>query len=85
MTPARGPILGCRRGRLPAGKKIHLCILINEAFPVFRDISREYFDVEANHAFLSDAAVFGTLIGAALVPIVSSAFAVLQLCGALPN
>ena len=51
----------------------------------FRDISREYFDVEANHAFLSDAAVFATLIGAAMVPIVSTAFAVLQLCGALPS
>ena len=49
-----------------------------------RDISRDYFDNEANHDFLSDAAVFVTLIGAALVPIVSSAFAVLQLCRALP-
>ena len=49
-----------------------------------RDISRDYFDTEANHDFLSDAAVFVTLIGAALVPIVSSAFAVLQLCRALP-
>ena len=43
----------------------------------FRDISREYFDVEANHAFLSDAAVFMTLIGAALVRIVSSDFEVM--------
>jgi hypothetical protein len=49
-----------------------------------RDISRDYFDTEANHDFLSDAAVFVTLIGAALVPIVSGAFAVLQLCRAIP-
>ena len=46
----------------------------------FRDISRDYFDIEANHDFLSEAAVFATLIVTAAVPIVAGARAVLQLC-----
>jgi len=50
----------------------------------FRDISRNYFEVEANHDFLSNAAIFVALIGSAMVPIVSSLSAVIQLCRALP-
>ena len=49
-----------------------------------RDISRDYFDGEANHDFLSDAAVFGTLIATAAVPIIAGLSAVIQLCRALP-
>jgi hypothetical protein len=49
-----------------------------------RDISRDYFDAEANHDFLSEAAVFAALIFTAMVPIVSGASAVLDLCRALP-
>lgn len=49
-----------------------------------RDISRDYFDSEANHDFLSDAAVFGTLIATAAVPIIFGVSAVLELCRALP-
>ena len=49
-----------------------------------RDISRDYFDSEANHAFLSDAAVFGALIVAVAVPIITGASAVIDLCRALP-
>ena len=49
-----------------------------------RDISRDYFDKETNHDFLSDAAVFGTLIATAAVPIIAGASAVLELCRALP-
>ena len=49
-----------------------------------RDISRDYFDREANHDFLSDAAVFGTLIATAAVPIIFGLSAVIQLCRALP-
>ena len=50
----------------------------------FHDISRDYFDVEANHDFLSEAAVFATLIVTTAVPIVAGASAVLQLCRMLP-
>jgi hypothetical protein len=49
-----------------------------------RDISRDYFDTEANHDFLSEAAVFGTLIVTAVVPIVAGASAVFELCRSLP-
>jgi len=49
-----------------------------------RDISRDYFDKESNHDFLSDAAVFGTLIATAAVPIIAGLSAVVQLCRALP-
>src|SRR5205814_3660788 len=49
-----------------------------------RDISRDYFETEANYDFLSDAAVFGTLIATAVVPIVSGIVAVLDLVRALP-
>ena len=50
----------------------------------FQDISRDYFDIEANHDFLSEAAVFTTLIVTAVVPIVAVGSAVLQLCRMLP-
>jgi hypothetical protein len=49
-----------------------------------RDISRDYFDREANHEFLSDAAVFGALTVTAAVPIIAGASAVIELCRALP-
>jgi hypothetical protein len=49
-----------------------------------RDISRDYFDAEANREFISEAAVFTSLIVMAIVPIVAGIFAVLQLFSALP-
>ena len=49
-----------------------------------RDISRDYFDKESNHDFLSDSAVFGTLIATAAVPIIAGVSAVVDLCRALP-
>lgn len=49
-----------------------------------RDITRDYFDAEANREFVSEAAVFTTLIVMAIVPIVAGISAVLQLLGALP-
>jgi hypothetical protein len=49
-----------------------------------RDISRDYFDKESSRDFLSDAAVFGTLIATAAVPIVAGLSAVVQLCRSLP-
>ena len=51
----------------------------------FRDISRNYFEVEENHDFLSNAAIFVALIGSAMVPIVSGASAIIQLCRTLPS
>jgi hypothetical protein len=50
----------------------------------FRDISRDYFDGEANRDFVGDTALFVTLLLSVVVPIVSGASAVLDLCRALP-
>ncbi len=49
-----------------------------------RDISRDYFDAEANREFISEAAVFTALIVMAIMPIVTGISAVLQLLSTLP-
>ena len=49
-----------------------------------RDISRDYFDAEANREFTTEAAVFGTLIVMAIVPIMAGMSAVVQLLRSLP-
>ena len=49
-----------------------------------RDISRDYFDAEADREFISEAAVFTALIVMAIMPIVAGISAVLQLLRALP-
>ena len=49
-----------------------------------RDISRDYFDSEANSDFLSDTAVFVALIAAVAVPIISAVSAMLELFRTLP-
>jgi hypothetical protein len=50
--------------------------------PSFRSISRAYFDTEANHYFLAEAAVFAAIMLTAVVPLFSSAHAILNLIGA---
>jgi hypothetical protein len=50
--------------------------------PSFRSISRDYFDKEAQHNFAAEAALFATMLVTAAVPIVSGAFAIIQLCRA---
>jgi hypothetical protein len=59
------------------------CCTINPSNSL-RDISRDYFDGEANRDFVRDAAVFAALLATVVVPIVSGASAVLELCRALP-
>jgi hypothetical protein len=49
-----------------------------------RDISRDYFDAEANREFKTEAAVFGTLIAMAIMPIMAGMSAVAQLLRVLP-
>jgi len=48
----------------------------------FRDISRLYFEKEARHDFFGEAILFLILVVAATVPIVSGAYAIIQLCRA---
>jgi hypothetical protein len=49
-----------------------------------RDISRDYFDGEANREFKTEAAVAGTLILVAIVPIMAGVSAVAHLLHTLP-
>ena len=49
-----------------------------------RDISRDYFDAESNREFTTEAAVFGTLIVMAIMPIMAGMSAVVQLLRSLP-
>ena len=49
-----------------------------------RDISRDYFDAEADREFLCEAAVFTALIGMAIMPIATGISAVLHLLNVLP-
>ena len=49
-----------------------------------RNITREYFDGEADREFISEAAAFTTLIVMAIMPIVTGISAVFQLFSTLP-
>ena len=49
-----------------------------------RNITRDYFDAEADREFISEAAVFTTLIVMATMPIAAGISAVLQLLSGLP-
>jgi hypothetical protein len=49
-----------------------------------RDITRDYFDAEANREFISEAAVFTALIAMAVMPIVTGVSAMLHLLNTLP-
>ena len=49
-----------------------------------RDISRDYFDTESNREFVTEAAVAGTLIVMAIMPIMAGVFAVAHLLHVLP-
>ena len=49
-----------------------------------RDISRDYFDAESNREFVTEAAVAGTLIVMAIMPIMAGVLAVAHLLRVLP-
>jgi hypothetical protein len=52
------------------------------AVPSFRNISRQYFQNEARRDFVGEAILFAILIITAGVPVVSGAYAILELCRA---
>jgi hypothetical protein len=52
--------------------------------PAFHKISSDYFHGEAHREFTTEAAVFGTLIMIAIVPITTGISAVAQLLRVLP-
>ena len=47
--------------------------------PSLRDISREYFDTEANRDFLAEAFIFGAIMLTVAVPLVNGVQAILHL------
>ena len=49
-----------------------------------RDISRDYFDAESKREFVTEAAVAGTLIVMAIMPIMAGVLAVAHLLRVLP-
>src|SRR4030095_12096439 len=49
-----------------------------------RDISQDYFDAESKREFVTEAAVAGTLIIMAIMPIMAGVFAVAHLLSVLP-
>jgi hypothetical protein len=50
--------------------------------PSFRNISRLYFEKEARQDFFGEAILFSILVIVAAVPMVSGAYAIVQLCRA---
>ena len=48
--------------------------------PSFYTIGRDYFATEEPKSFLGEAAIFGTMMLTALVPLVSGVFAIIHLC-----
>jgi hypothetical protein len=52
------------------------------AAPSFRNISLQYFQKEARHDFVGEAILFAILLVTAAVPVVSGAYAILELCRA---
>ena len=50
--------------------------------PSFRNISRQYFQKEARREFVGEALLFAMLIVTAAAPLVSGAYAILDLCRA---
>jgi hypothetical protein len=52
------------------------------ATPSFRNISRLYFQKEARLDFFGEAILFSILVVTAAVPMVSGAYAIVQLCRA---
>ena len=47
--------------------------------PSLRDISREYFETEANHDFLAEAFIFGAIMLTVAVPLVNGVQAIVHL------
>jgi hypothetical protein len=62
---------------IPAGSAGGCCTHLTS--PSFRNISRAYFDTEANHYFLAEAGVFAVIMLTAVVPLINGAHAVLNL------
>jgi hypothetical protein len=71
------PLTDCNYHSMTLGAYRGRC---TKAAPSFRSISRDYFQKEARHDFVGEAILFAILIITAGVPVVSGAYAILELC-----
>jgi hypothetical protein len=74
------PLTDCNYHSMALGAYRGRCT--KAATPSFRSISRQYFQKEARHDFVSEAILFAILIITAGVSVVSGAYAILELCRA---
>ena len=76
----RFPLIECNYRSMALGGYRSGCA--KSTAPSFRNISRLYFQKEARHDFFGEAILFSILVIAAAVPMVSGAYAIVQLCRA---
>jgi hypothetical protein len=76
----RFPLTDCNYHSVTLGAYRGRCA--KAAVPSFRNISRQYFQKEARREFVGEALLFAMLIVTAAAPLVSGAYAILDLCRA---
>ena len=76
----RFPLIECNYHSVTLGGYRGRCA--KPTVPSFRNISRLYFQKEARQDFFGEAILFSILVIAAAVPMVSGAYAIVQLCRA---
>ena len=80
-TGKRFPLIDCNYHSVTLSGYHGSCA--KPAVPSFRNISRQYFEEEARHDFFGEAMLFAMLGITTMVPLVSGAYAILELCRAL--
>jgi hypothetical protein len=82
-TSKRYPITECNYHSLALDGFNGRCAKVS--VPSFRSISRDYFETEEPKSFLSEAALFATMMVTVAVPLVGGVFAIIELCRAFGN
>lgn len=71
------PVTDCNYHSIAVGGRGGQCA--RPLLPSLRDISREYFDTEANRDFLAEAFIFGAIMLTVAVPLVNGVQAIVHL------
>jgi hypothetical protein len=79
-TLTKFPSVDCNYHSIALGGFNGRCAKVSA--PSFLNISRDYFRNEARHDFAGEAAFFAMIIVTTAVPLVSGAYAVIELCRA---
>jgi hypothetical protein len=79
-TLTKFPSVDCNYHSIALGGFNGRCAKVSA--PSFLNISRDYFRNEARHDFAGEAACFAMIVVTAAVPVVSGAYAVVELCRA---